>query len=224
MKRIRLGVGLVLGALLLVVAYLPAPWVWTDGFLAGAAAGLYLWLRDDPPEYVCRWQRGADGEIQTARALAALDAHWRARHDLESRYGNRDHVVVGPAGIFLLDSKNLGGKVALSGSDILVERRLLPDERYTQDLGRSVRGQAADLSSELAVRTGRRRWVQPVVVIWGEFRQKAVARDGVAYVHGDYLAQWLIERPPTMQPNEHAAVWKCVEALHPAGWERKVPA
>jgi hypothetical protein len=34
-----------------------------------------------------------------------------------------------------------------------------------------------------------------VLVIWGDFEQRRVEADGIAYVHGDELADWLRARP-----------------------------
>ena len=52
------------------------------------------------------WERGAEGEVQTARALAQLAAHeWRVIHDVPwpgRRFANIDHVVVGTGGIFVI--------------------------------------------------------------------------------------------------------------------------
>lgn len=62
-----------------------------------------------------RWERGADGEVATARALAGLppdrwivlhDVHWPGR-----QFANIDHIVVGPSGVFVIDSKNWEGQV-----------------------------------------------------------------------------------------------------------------
>jgi hypothetical protein len=39
--------------------------------------------------------------------------------------------------------------------------------------------------------------VQPVVVVWGDFRQRVVEDGGVAYVQGDELVEWLRSRPST---------------------------
>lgn len=61
------------------------------------------------------WQRGADGEAVTANALAALPAdRWTTLHDLRwpgRVYANVDHVVVGPPGVFVIDSKNWSGSI-----------------------------------------------------------------------------------------------------------------
>ncbi len=55
------------------------------------------------------YERGAAGEEATALALAELSARdWRVFHDVRwpgRRFANIDHVVVGPQGIFVIDTK-----------------------------------------------------------------------------------------------------------------------
>lgn len=61
------------------------------------------------------FERGAAGEESTARALAALpETDWRVFHDVRwpgRRYANIDHVVVGPSGVFVIDTKAWSGEV-----------------------------------------------------------------------------------------------------------------
>ncbi len=61
------------------------------------------------------YEKGADGEEATAACLALLpkdqftvfhDVRWPGR-----RYANIDHVVVGPGGVFVIDSKNWSGRI-----------------------------------------------------------------------------------------------------------------
>ncbi len=63
------------------------------------------------------WERGADGEQATAAALDALPKEsWTVFHDVRwpgRRYANVDHVAVGPAGVFVIDSKNWSGAIAV---------------------------------------------------------------------------------------------------------------
>jgi hypothetical protein len=62
------------------------------------------------------FEKGADGEQRTAEVLAALPPGWSAIHDVRwpsRRLANIDHVVVGPGGIFVVDSKNWSGKVTV---------------------------------------------------------------------------------------------------------------
>jgi hypothetical protein len=63
------------------------------------------------------FERGADGEQATADALAALPKQtWTCFHDVRwpgRKLANVDHVVVGPPGVFVIDSKNWSGSISL---------------------------------------------------------------------------------------------------------------
>lgn len=63
------------------------------------------------------WEQGADGEAATAEALALLPGEsWTVLHDLRwpgRKHANIDHVVVGPPGVFVIDTKNWTGDVAV---------------------------------------------------------------------------------------------------------------
>ena len=52
-----------------------------------------------------KWLWGSIGERQTEELLRSLDNSWECVHDIPCRKGNWDHVVISPAGVFLLDSK-----------------------------------------------------------------------------------------------------------------------
>ncbi|WP_372728852.1 nuclease-related domain-containing protein, partial [Nocardioides sp.] len=63
------------------------------------------------------WERGAEGEQATADVLASLPRHaWTVFHDVRwpgRQYANVDHVVVGPTGVFVIDSKNWSGSITV---------------------------------------------------------------------------------------------------------------
>ncbi|HVF75376.1 MAG TPA: nuclease-related domain-containing protein [Acidimicrobiales bacterium] len=64
-----------------------------------------------------RYQQGAAGEEATARLLARLDqSRFRVFHDLRlpGSRANVDHVVVGPTGLFVVDSKNYTSRVSVN--------------------------------------------------------------------------------------------------------------
>ncbi len=63
------------------------------------------------------WDESTQGEAATAAVLAGLPAGWTALHDLEwqgRKYDNIDHVVIGPPGIFVIDSRVWSGPVSVS--------------------------------------------------------------------------------------------------------------
>lgn len=131
-----------------------------------------------------RWQLGAMGEQDTAQEIEKLGPGWHCEHDLVHSHGNWDHVVVGPPGIFVLDSKLIHGRAVVEGDELRSGRM-----RFS---GRGVRGAAVAVKKLLDVDLGRSAgWVQGVVVVWGDFAQARHEHDRVMYVRGDELVQWL---------------------------------
>ncbi len=63
-----------------------------------------------------QWAKGAAGERATAAALAQLDARFVVFHDLHvpGSPANVDHLVIGPTGVFVVDSKAYSGTFTLS--------------------------------------------------------------------------------------------------------------
>jgi hypothetical protein len=70
----------------------------------GAAAWAWRW-RPAPDQD--RWRRGSEGEAATAVLLARLPRRFVVLHDrrMPGQRGNIDHLVVGPSGVWVVDSK-----------------------------------------------------------------------------------------------------------------------
>ena len=69
------------------------------------------------------WYRGALGELHVARLLERLGTEWRVLHSLQFAGADTDvdHIVIGPTGVYCLNTKNHSGqKVWVGGSRILV--------------------------------------------------------------------------------------------------------
>jgi hypothetical protein len=87
------------------------------GVLAAMAVGWGLRFRPSPDAVA--WRRGAAGERHTARLLNALEPHgWAILHDLAvpGSRANIDHLVIGPGGVFVIDSKQYRGRLQLDPS------------------------------------------------------------------------------------------------------------
>lgn len=61
-----------------------------------------------------------------------------------------------------------------------------------------IKSAAADLSDDLARATGRKVWVTPVVVLWAPFEQRSVEQNGVRWIHGKALRDWIESDPPKL--------------------------
>jgi hypothetical protein len=92
------------------------------GLLGVAVAALVGWrLRFRPSEQARSWQRGAHGERGTARLLDRLTREgYVVFHDLAvpGSPANVDHLVIGPTGLFVIDSKQWTGSVHQSADGL----------------------------------------------------------------------------------------------------------
>lgn len=139
--------------------------------------------------YADQWEKGADGEAHTAEVLhAGLSAEWTVMHDVRwpgRDRANIDHVAVGPAGIFVIDSKNWSGRVSIAGGVLLQNGRR--------------REQAVAGCAEAALAVARRvpdlaDHVSPVLCFTREERVADRARD-VFVCSASTLVELLTTRP-----------------------------
>jgi hypothetical protein len=104
-------------------------------------------------------KRGIDGEQATAEALAALPTDdWTVFHDIMwpgREYANVDHVVVGPGGVFVIDSKSWSG-------DVRVRRDIMRQNGRLRDKALTGAGEAAAAIGSLVPGVDP-SWVQPVL-------------------------------------------------------------
>lgn len=102
------------------------PW-WINPLLTiGALVGIIALWRwgnkriDELERRRAALQRGATGENLVAEKLASFPDDFCVINDLTTPFGNLDHVVVGPTGVYVLDAKNWRGVVAPDGKGELL--------------------------------------------------------------------------------------------------------
>jgi hypothetical protein len=105
-----------------VAAHLAAP--------AGVtvAAGLAWRLRFRVAPDTLAWRRGAAGERRTARLLGPLErCGWAVLHDLAipGSPANIDHLVIGPGGVVVIDTKQYRGRLWLDHDGLVWHGRHL---------------------------------------------------------------------------------------------------
>ena len=204
---------------------------WLLGVALGGLLAVYMALRDLPPPYIENWRTGLEGEQRTAKALAPLRRRgYELLHDLPDRRtrehgpnGNIDHVVVSTGGVFLLDSKYLGGEVSVEGDYLHIQRRDDEEASYSCQVGRTIRGRAVRLKQDIG-ETGV-GYVQAVVVYWNSLpATDPIVGDQVVYLHGERLAGWLEEQEPTISSGIVSSVTAAIARARPrenqTRWER----
>jgi hypothetical protein len=199
-----------IGVLGLIMPAQIRPLFWAAGF--GGTFVLLVALVEFGPAHIESWRVGAEGEGRTAKVLRPLTrSGWVLINDVPAKRGNYDHILIGPAGVFLLETKDLSGAVSVRHGVLSVQHAGDETDRYERsNVGPRVRGAAAQLSNLLRTDQGR-VWVQPLVVLWAKFDQRSIINDHVAWVRGDALADVLAARPARLSAAEVAQI---SEALH----------
>ena len=135
-------------------------------------------------------------------------------HDVKQRYGNYDHVAVGPAGVYLLETKNLQGIVEIKAGAPHLNRRHDPQAGETF---RRIRPRALDaarhIKGDIQQRTGHCLWVQAVVVFWSDFPEQLVEDGKCVYIHGSRLKAWLAARPELLDPARVQEIAAAIQRL-----------
>jgi Nuclease-related domain len=93
---------------------------WLAGLTAAATAAWRLRFRASQPTRA--WRDGAHGERATASRLRRLERQgYVVLHDLQvpGSRANVDHLAVGPAGVFVIDSKRYSGRLSLGPDGML---------------------------------------------------------------------------------------------------------
>jgi hypothetical protein len=144
------------------------------GLVGLAVAALIGWrLRFRPSEQARAWQRGAHGERRTARLLDRLTRDgYVVFHDLAvpGSPANVDHLVIGPTGLFVIDSKQWTGSVHQS-VDGLVWHNHYPLDRTLE----TVRWEAQQVSRVLGSRAAALLCVHGAHVQGGGLEARGVA-------------------------------------------------
>jgi len=147
--------------------------------------------------------KGARGEELVGARLAVLPGGWHVFHDLslDSRF-DADHVVVGPGGVFVVETKFWSGRVTVGQGKILVDGSAPSRSPLAQ-----VETAAGTLSTWLAVRLEQAPAVVPILCFAGTRLPDGVARVGNVRVCGDIaLAAELMSRNGQLTQDTVAAI------------------
>jgi len=141
------------------------------------------------------WAKGARGERIAAHVLGQLPTGWWSFHDLQvgSRNANVDHVVIGPGGVFTINTKNHGQNVWVAENVFMV------GGTRTDHLRKS-RWEANRVSRLLTNATGHPVQAQPVIAVLApRITVKSQPRD-VTVVSMKRLTSWLRAQPVRLTP------------------------
>jgi hypothetical protein len=183
--------------------------------VGGLAAMAVSWgLRFRPSSDAVAWRRGAAGERRTARLLAPLERRgWVVLHDLAipGSRANLDHLVIGPGGVFVIDSKQYRGWLQLDAVGKLWHGRY--------PLAPAVRAASWEADQAAQVLPDPGTAVVPIVAVHGaQVPWGKVVTDGVPVVSARRLPSMFRQLPVVLGPERVA--WLADQArvrFHAAG-------
>ncbi len=160
------------------------------------------------------FRRGAEGEAITADALTDLPDTYSVFHDVThpSINGNIDHIVVGPTGVFTLETKDWRGGVTLSGQGTLT---VDGKHDHTRD-AKAILGRSRELKVKIEALSNISIFVQAVMV----FPKASVdvlpeTRSPLAVHRLDRLGDYLTKPAPARQltPQQVDTITRDLQAL-----------
>ncbi|MGH8293049.1 MAG: nuclease-related domain-containing protein [Gammaproteobacteria bacterium] len=152
-----------------------------------------------------RLRLGIQGEKAVGQYLERLrEQHYQVFHDVGGPGFNLDHVLIGPAGIFTVETKTLSkpthrdAKIVFDGEGILVDGHELERNPVVQ-----ARAEARWLRELLKESTGRTFDVRPVVVFpgWWIEQRPGSTRD-IWVLEPKALPGFLSGEPPALVPED----------------------
>ena len=147
------------------------------------------------------WYTGAIGEIAVGKILAALGPEWFVRHAVPIGAGTKDvdHLVIGPGGVFAINTKHHAEASIWIGDHVLKVNRT-----NTGHLRDAIRD-SGDVARRLLAKTG---FAVPVIPILAMFDPGSI-KDGrvdvarpVVVLNARQLVAWLLNRPRQFSDTE----------------------
>lgn len=142
--------------------------------------------------------RGERGELRVAEVLDDLrSSGYHAIHDIPANGYNIDHVLVGPAGVFAIETKFRSGhgEIEFRNGDGL----FVGGQREKDDSLRQAGSNAANVNRLLKENCGEYFWVKPLLVFVGDWKVKNTWQTTDARVFTiDGFRNYLEDRQPEL--------------------------
>lgn len=161
------------------------------------------------------WYKGALGEIAVGGILKSLGPEWTVLHAVPVGAGTSDidHVLIGPAGIFTINTKNHAGQPIWVGGQVLMVAGKKQRHIYNASY------EATRAGNLLSKRSGQVVRATGVIVLVSPKRLNIKQRPSSVVVITDrQLLRWLSHLPQVLSAREMVAVRAA--AVLPETWHR----
>lgn len=161
---------------------------------------------------------GAVGEETVGARLAKLDPlRWLVLHDivLNNKGTNLDHLVIGPAGVYSLNTKHH------PKAKVVVTERSFRVNGYRQGYVPAALHEAAKITRLLEAAVGFPVYVQPVIVLMGAELDVRAAPPDIDVIRRRDLPRWFLRLPGVLQESQAKALMRA--AGRPSTWTPPSP-
>jgi len=154
-----------------------------------------------------RYFKGARGEERVAGILRKLPGEYHVFNDFLACGKHVDHVVVGPAGVFSVETKFWRGKVSLEDGHILLDGQLPDHDPLAQ-----TRREAAAVKTQLA-KNGWSGNVTPVLAFASDtFEAKIAESQGAVILNSNHISESFSSSRATLTPPELERLVRLMES------------
>ena len=163
------------------------------------------------------WYTGAIGEIEVGRMLTALGPEWFVRHSIPIGAGTKDvdHLVIGPGGVFAINTKHHSGAKVWVGDYIV---SVNGGKHHYLKAGRT---DGVDVARRLAARVEFPVPVRAVIAVLNPRSlsdSRHVNARPVAVVDARNLVRWIQQQPHQLSDTQLALIKLAAE--EPATWHQ----
>lgn len=145
------------------------------------------------------WEAGTTGEKAVAKVLQELDDSYYLLSNvrLPRGKGDIDHVILGPNGVFAIETKNYSGKVMCYGDDWHRQRRGMKEKTQIDSISEQARRGASDLRSFIRRKNRLAVPVSPICVFTNPSVQLDLKEPAVPVLRLNELIGFVKSAPPS---------------------------
>ncbi|MBO8161979.1 MAG: NERD domain-containing protein [Thermosipho sp. (in: Bacteria)] len=171
------------------------------GFGIGLIVVIYkvvLDPKEDIDRTIDRAMRGAKAEEEVSDILEELPKGYAVFNDFPCPMGNIDHIIIGPTGIFVVETKSHSGEITLSP-----DKKLLRNSKpLEKDFLKQVLEQCFWLKKKLIGPNEKAPFITPIVVFTRAFVKVYQPVKGVRIVNKKWLVKDIVENNGKIRKDE----------------------
>lgn len=151
-----------------------------------------------------RLQIGMEGEMYTGQALDQLMLEGaRVFHDIPFDYGNIDHVVVSPSGVYSVNTKTFRKPTNVKNNNVVVDHgeNVIRFPDWTQPIpNKQLLTERDWLAKELNSAVGERVVVEPILALPGWYIERRIGRGDVYVLNPVNAGKFFVQNRSVLSP------------------------